>query len=83
MTEWQVLRKLNSLKNTRSTMEVDIENKLRKEVSVELVTPLTNIINSCFKEQKWPQLYKHEQVTPVPKVQVPEILKDLRKISCT
>ena len=81
--EWQVLRKLENLKNTRSTLDIDIENKLRKEVSVELVTPLTNIINTCLKEQKWPQLYKHERVTPVPKVQQPETLKDLRKISCT
>ena len=83
VTEWQVLRKLQNLKNTRSTMEIDIENKLRKEVAVELVTPLTNIINTCLKEQKWPQIYKHERVTPVPKVPKPETLKDLRQISCT
>ena len=78
VTEWQVLRKLEKLKNTRSTMDIDIENKLRKEVAVELVTPLTNIINTCLKEQKWPQIYKHERVTSVPKVPQPETLKDLR-----
>ena len=83
VTEWQVLAKLNKLKNTRSTMDIDIETKLMKEVSVELVTPLTNIITTCLREQKWPQLYKHEKVTPVPKVPKPEVLKDLRKISCT
>jgi hypothetical protein len=83
VTEWDVLRKLQNLKNTRSTMNIDIENKLRKEVAVELVTPLTHIINSCLKEQKWPHIYKHERVTPVPKVPQPETLKDLRKISCT
>ena len=83
VTEWDVLRKLQNLKNTRSTMDIDIENKLRKEVAVELATPLTHIINSCLKEQKWPQIYKHEIVTPVPKVPQPETLKDLRKISCT
>lgn len=83
VTEWEVLNKLNKLKKTRSTMDMDIEAKLRREVSVELATPLTNIINTCLREQKWPQLYKHEKVTPVPKVKKPEILKDLRKISCT
>jgi hypothetical protein len=83
VTEWQVLAKLKNLKNTRSTLDMDIENKLRKEVSVELTTPLTDIINTCLQEQKWPALYKHEKVTPVPKVKSPNLLKDLRKIACT
>ena len=50
---------------------------------MELVTPLTSIINTCLQEQKWPSLYKHEKVTPVPKVKSPNLLKDLRKIACT
>ena len=48
VTELQVYTKLKSLKSTRSTLDVDIESKLRREVAVELATPLTNIVNTCW-----------------------------------
>ena len=80
--EWQVHIKLCKLKNTKSTLEIDIENKLRKEVSVELTTPLTNIINACLNQQTWPKIWKLEQVKPTPKVMILEEIKDLRKIVC-
>ena len=81
--EWQVHTKLKKLKNTRSTLDIDIENKLRKEVSVELSVPLTDIINTCFSQQLWPQIWKHEMVHPTPKVFPTDEIKLLRKISCT
>ena len=83
VTEWEVHAKLAKLKNTRTTLDIDIENKLRKEVSVELVTPLTDIINKALTQQRWPAIWKIEQVSPTPKCLQPEQLKDLRKISCT
>ena len=46
----EVFHKLKKLKNTRSTLEVDIENKLRNEVAVELSVPLTNMVNSCLTQ---------------------------------
>ena len=81
--EFQVYEKLKRLKNTRSTMEADIENKLRKEVSVELAAPLTNIVNACLTQQRWPTMWKHEKVTPTPKVLPVLEIKDLRKIAGT
>ena len=48
--EVSVYEKINKLKNTRSTFAIDIPNKLRKEFSVELCGPLSNIINSCLLE---------------------------------
>ena len=81
--EYQVFEKLKRLKNTRSTLEIDIENKLRKEVAVELTVPLTNIVNACLQTHTWPRLWKHEKVTPTPKVSPVLEIKDLRKISGT
>ena len=39
--EHEVHKRLQKLKNTRSTFEIDIPNKLRKEFSPELSAPLT------------------------------------------
>ena len=62
---------------------MDIPARLRKEVSVELCKPLTNIINSCLAEGVYPALWKREWVSPIPKVKEPEVLKDVRKVAST
>ena len=81
--EFSVYEKINRLKNTKSTFNIDLPNKVRKEFSVDLSTPLTDIINTCMEEGVYPQLWKFETISPVPKVTHPKILKDLRKISST
>ena len=43
--------------------------------------PLADIINSAIKTGIWPQQWKTELVTPVPKVFPPKLLKNLRSIS--
>lgn len=42
---------------------------------------LTNIINSCIIECKFPSKWKHASIIPLPKTSHPEELKDLRPIS--
>ena len=81
--EREVYERINKLKNTRSTFNIDIPNKLRKEFSAELSTPLADIINACLTKQYYPRLWKHEVVTPAPKVTHPKLVKELRKISST
>ena len=76
-----VYQRLKSLKATRSTLPIDIPNKLRRACSVELSEPVTDIINSSLTQGLYPKLWQQEWVTPVPKVTHP--IKDLRKISCT
>ena len=83
VTEYRVFEKLNKLKNIRSTLDIDLPNKLRKEFSVELTTPMTDITNTCLNQQCFPTLWKKELITPVPKITHPKVLKDLRKISGT
>ena len=81
--EYMVHQRLNSLKKTKSTLPIDIPEKMRRACSVELTTPLTNIINTSLYQSQYPKLWQHEWVTPAPKVTNPKVIKDLRKISCT
>ena len=81
--EYSVFKKLCHLKNTRSTLEIDLPNKVRKEFSAELAKPVTDIINSSLKQQTYPSMWKEEIVTPVPKVNHPKGICDLRKIAST
>ena len=43
--------------------------------------PVTNVLNAAIQQGIWPDMFKTEYVTPVPKIFPPERLKDLRKIS--
>ena len=83
LEEYIVYKRLSEQKKTKSTLPIDIPATLRKEFAPELAGPLTDIMNKCLQEQYYPRLWKHEWVTPVPKVTNPKVLKDLRKISCT
>ena len=55
--------------------------KIISEFSDELSRPLAHLINTCFKQGIYPNLWKTEYVSPVPKIFPPERLNDLRKIS--
>ena len=83
VSEHDVYARLVRLKKTRSTLPIDIPDKLRREVSLHLAAPLTNIYNDCLIHSVYPSLWKNEWVTPAPKVTHPQEISDLRKISCT
>ena len=83
VTELEVYEWLSKQKKTKSTLPIDLPDKLRIEFTAELAGPLTNIINSCLSEQIYSKLWKYELVSPVPKITHPKVLKDLRRISCT
>ena len=81
--QFQVYEKMNRMKNSKGTLPIDIPSKLRNEVMVELVPPLTDIINTALATCQYPDMWKREYVSPVPKIKEPEVLKDVRKIACT
>ena len=81
--EEDVAERLYKLKSRKSTQPIDIPSKLRKQFPCELAVPLTDIINACLAEHKYPQLWKHEWVIPAEKIFNPIEMKDLRKISLT
>ena len=81
--EYDVYKRLVHIKKTRSTLPIDIPDKVRKECAVLLAEPITAIINNSLTQSVYPSIWKQEWVTPVPKVTHPQSLDDLRKISCT
>ena len=83
VAEYDVYVKLLRTKKTKSTLPLDIPDKLRKECALFLSGPLTNIINDSLSASVYPSDWKLEWVTPAPKVTHPKSIKDLRKISST
>ena len=59
----------------------DIPMRLISEFSFELSRPIAHIVNCCFTQGIYPDIWKLEYVTHVPKVHPPENLSDLRRIS--
>ena len=59
----------------------DIPMKLISDFSFELSRPIAHIVNHCLSQGIYPDIWKLEYVTPVPKVHPPECLTDLRRIS--
>ena len=52
--EHEVYEKINKLKNTKSTFHIDLPNKVRKEFSADLASPVTDIINISPKTGDYP-----------------------------
>ena len=78
-----VWKAIQNQKKTKSTLNGDLPEKLRKEASIFLAEPLNNIFNTCLNQGVYPKVWKLENVTPVPKKTKPEVLTDVRKIAST
>ena len=72
---------INKMNHKAATVEGDLPIRLIKQFKEDVSLPLSHLINSCMATGIYPNLWKIENVTPVPKVFPPEKLKDLRKIS--
>ena len=81
--EHEVFLRLRKLKKTKSTLPLDIPEKIRRECSPFLAKPLSTIINNSLTQSQYPAVWKQEWVTPAPKISHPKEISDLRKISCT
>ena len=80
---YQINEKISKMKKKVSTVIGDIPWKIIREFSVELSTPLSNIFNSATLGGVWPNIWKCEVVTPVPKVYPTISVDELRKIAGT
>ena len=65
----------------KACVKGDIPMKIIKEFAVELAEPLAHILSFGIAEGQYPDLYKFETITPVPKIYPPERISQLRKIS--
>ena len=81
--EIDVYQRIIRIKKTKSTLPIDIPDPLRKECAADLAGPLATIINNSLTQSVYPALWKHEWITPAPKVSNPQVISDLRKISGT
>ena len=62
----------------------EILNWLLKDYAEHLAFPITKIINTSFKEQRLPRIWKITELSPLPKTKpVKNLKKDLRPISLT
>ena len=75
---------LSSLNPAKAAGPDGINNWLLKEYAECLAFPVKTIINTSFKQQQLPAIWKYADITPLPKKNTIENLnKDLRPISPT
>ena len=72
---------LAQMDTNKSNVEGDVPAKILKYFAKQLAVPVADVINSSIKQGCWPDIFKLEMVTPVPKVNPPKNDDDLRNIS--
>ena len=77
----QVWFALSRLDLNKATVKGDLPARLIKQFAAYLAEPLTDIFNSSLLRGEYPQIYKFEACTPVPKVNPPQSTAQLRNIS--
>ena len=84
VSELRIMKLLATLNPSKACGPDEIPNWLLKEYAELLAFPVSKIINSSFKEQRLPKIWKFADVSPLPKVKpVEDLKKHLRPISLT
>ena len=81
VSQSEVRKVLEQIKTKVSTVPGDIPAVILKQFAGSISKPLTNVINASFKSGQWPDIFKLETVTPIPKVHPTINIDDLQKIS--
>ena len=79
----EVAARLKRFRKPKSMVTGDIFPALVTKFSDFFAIPLTDIFNEVAQSGVWPNLWKTEYVTVIPKVGCPADFGDLRNISCT
>ena len=77
----QVWWLLSQLKTSKSTVQGDIPAKIFKEFAAFIAEPLTHVYNSSLLQGKYPNIYKFEVSTPIPKKHPVHKMEEMRNIS--
>ena len=72
---------LAQMDTSKSNIKGDVPAKLLKQFAEQIAIPVADVINSSLKQGIWPNIFKLEIVTPVPKVYPPKNIDELRNIS--
>ena len=68
VSSFRVCNNLRHLKQNKAPGPDGLPNWIFKEYAEILCEPLANILNSSFREQRLPSVWKHANVIPIPKV---------------
>ena len=80
----RVQKTLNGLNKHKASGPDEITNWLWKDFSDTLAQPIASIINTSYKEQQLPKMWKTANVTPLPKTTlVQDLIKQPTPISLT
>ena len=79
----RIVKKIKGMKKPKSRVDGDIDRRLLIRFPEKLATPLHKIYASIYKHTVWPEKWKLETVTLIPKNSAPDSLAQLRNISCT
>ena len=80
-SESEVRDILQKIDTNKSNVKGDIPAKILKLFSENLAKPIANLINASIRDGVWPEIFKLEIVTPVPKEIPTKNLDQLRNIS--
>ena len=75
---WKLLCKI---KTNKAPVIGDFPPKLIKYFAAYISEPLTDIVNTSIRRGEYPNVYKHEISTPIPKHFPPRNLSEIRNIS--
>ena len=83
LTASDVAKRLREARKAKSMVRGDIFPALINRVAHLIAPPLSNIYNTISHSLEWPNYWKTEFVTAIPKKPHPLNTNDLRNISCT
>ena len=83
ITDDMIFQCILKMKSKISTVFGDLPWKLIKMFPTNFSAPLSDIFNTAVVNGQYPDIWKLEIVTPVPKVNPPQDETQLRKIACT
>lgn len=78
-----ILDKLKKTKKPSSTVPGDIPALLYGKFAPRLAPHIAKVFNLIVSTKSWPDLWKIEYVTLIPKIPSPQDPSDCRNISCT
>ena len=81
VTPSKIKKIIKSMNKKAAAVPGDLPMKIISHFSDLLCRPLAHLINECLAQGTYPNIWKIEYVTPVPKIFPPDQLTDLRKIS--
>ena len=77
----QVWFALSRLDTNKATVQGDVPARIVKQFAAYLAEPLSDIFNTGLKRGEYPDIYKFEVCTPVPKLHPTQTTAQLRNIS--